>query len=164
MAGEDEIEGRNRDDGQMHYNSTNLSSDWLFNASNDLTNTSMAMVTSSNPMNNDSCSSASMIDYFIVKDNHKRVFQPKNDARQGGSGFSGNNLLGESEYSEDLAVQDETSHNGLGSKKRRRSDQTKIRLLQKAFLQIQDETQSKQLPFPHERSVVPCELLSELLQ
>ncbi|KAI3783122.1 hypothetical protein L2E82_13185 [Cichorium intybus] len=64
----------------------------------------------------------------------------------------------------DLAVQDETSDDRLGSKKRRRSDQTKIRLLQKAFLQIQDETKSKQLLFPHERGVVPCELLSELLQ
>ncbi|KAK1416196.1 hypothetical protein QVD17_31985 [Tagetes erecta] len=58
MAGEDEIEGGNRDDEQMHYNSSNLSSDWPFNAPNDLTNTS------TNPMNNTSCSSASMIDSF----------------------------------------------------------------------------------------------------
>lgn len=276
MAGEDEIEGRNREDEQMHYNSTNLSSDWPFNASNDLTNTSIAMVTSSNPMNIASCSSASMIDSFCqtpptIWDHHptnsqtlgafsdlnmqnnpttsssslgfrkgnlltpswpppnsaiKRggMFlppptatptmlphtlsqfpadsgfieraarlssfsagnfedminpfgnvpessmspynnrpvqgqpqegfvngfkstsgegskdlplpvdcgtndgsQPKNDARQGGSGFSGNNLPGESEYSEGGAGgrggQDETSDEGLGSKKRRRSDQ-----------------------------------------
>ncbi|KAK9063781.1 hypothetical protein SSX86_017653 [Deinandra increscens subsp. villosa] len=58
MAGEDEIEGGNRGEEQIHYNSTNLPSDWPFNNSNDLTNTS------SNPMNNTSCSSASMIDSF----------------------------------------------------------------------------------------------------
>lgn len=273
MAGEDEIEGRNRDDEQMHYNSTNLSSGWGFNASNDLTNTSMAMVTSSNPMNNTSCSSASMIDSFChtpptiwdhnpTNSQHLGAFgdvnlqnnattsssslgfrkgnllapsrnldmswpppnsaikrggmflppppaatstmlphtlsqfpadsgfieraarlssfsagnfedminpfgnvpesslspyssrpvqgqpqegfvngfksasgegskdiplpvddgsQLKNDARQGGSGFSGNNLPGEAEFSE--GGQDETSNEGLGSKKRRRSDQ-----------------------------------------
>ncbi|KAI3817133.1 hypothetical protein L1987_10922 [Smallanthus sonchifolius] len=43
--------------------------------------------------------------------------QPK----QGGSGFSGNNLPGETEFSG--GGQDETSNEGLGSKKRRRSDQ-----------------------------------------
>ncbi|CAI9296683.1 unnamed protein product [Lactuca saligna] len=271
MAGEDEIEGRNRDDDeQLHYNSTNLSSDWPFNSSNDLTNTSMAMVTSSNPMNNNTpCSSASMIDSFChtpptiwdhnptnpqnlgafcdmnlqnnpttsssslgfrkgnlhtpsrnldmswpppnsaikrggifippppaatstmlphtlsqfpadsgfieraarlssfsagnfedminpfgngpesslspysrpVQEGFVNGFkstsgegskdiplpvdcdgsQPKNDARQGGSGFSGNNLPGEAEFSE--GGQDDTSNEGLGSKKRRRSDQ-----------------------------------------
>lgn len=64
MAGEDEIEGGNRDDEQVHFNSANLSSDWPFNGPNDLTNTSMGMITSSNPMNNTACSSAPMIDSF----------------------------------------------------------------------------------------------------
>ncbi|XP_071716084.1 transcription factor bHLH49-like [Rutidosis leptorrhynchoides] len=45
MAGDDEIEGGNRDEEQLHYNSANLPSDWPFNTSNDLTNTSMSMVT-----------------------------------------------------------------------------------------------------------------------
>lgn len=44
MAGEDEIEGGNRDDEQLHYNPTNLPSDWPFNNPNELTNTSMSMV------------------------------------------------------------------------------------------------------------------------
>ncbi|KAI3722737.1 hypothetical protein L2E82_33799 [Cichorium intybus] len=151
MAGEDENEGRNRDDEQMHYNSTNLSSDWPFNASNDLTNTSMAMVTSSNPMNNGSKDIPLPVDCGTNDGS-----QPKNDARQGGSGFSGNNLLGESEYSEGKDLRKCKCNTILNVR------ETKI--LRKAFLQIQDETQSKQLLFPHERGVVPCELLSELLQ
>ncbi|KAD2804361.1 hypothetical protein E3N88_37738 [Mikania micrantha] len=60
MAGDDEIEGGNRDEEQIHYNSTNLSSDWGFNNPNDISNTS------SNLMNNTSCSSASMIDSFTA--------------------------------------------------------------------------------------------------
>ncbi|MFS7959816.1 putative transcription factor bHLH family [Helianthus anomalus] len=41
MAGEDEIERGNRDEEQIHYNSTNLASDWPFNNNpNDLANTS----------------------------------------------------------------------------------------------------------------------------
>ncbi|KAJ9554144.1 hypothetical protein OSB04_018189 [Centaurea solstitialis] len=62
MAGEDEIEGVNRDEEQVQFNSANLSSDWPFNGPNDLANTSMSMITSS--MNNPSCSSAPMIDSF----------------------------------------------------------------------------------------------------
>ncbi|PWA88734.1 Myc-type, basic helix-loop-helix (bHLH) domain-containing protein [Artemisia annua] len=47
MAGDDEIEGGNRDEEQIHYSSANLSADWPFNGTNELTNTSM-----SNPMSN----------------------------------------------------------------------------------------------------------------
>ncbi|KAL4574611.1 hypothetical protein LXL04_021445 [Taraxacum kok-saghyz] len=244
MAGENEIEGRNRNGEQMHYSSTNLSSDWPFNGSNDLTNTSPT-IWDHNPTNsqhlgafcdvnlqNNATTSSSALGFrkgnhiapsswsppnsavkrggvflppppaatstmlphtlsqfpadsgFIERAARLSSFsagnfedmmnpfgnvpesslspysnrpvqgqpqdgfvnvikstsgegskdtpppvdyetndgsQPKHDARQGGSGFSGNNLPGEAEYSE--GGQDETSNEGFGSKKRRRSDQ-----------------------------------------
>ncbi|KAK9062568.1 hypothetical protein SSX86_019755 [Deinandra increscens subsp. villosa] len=58
MAGEGEIEGGNRDDEEIHYNPTNLSSDWSFNNPSDVANPSR------NPMIKTSCSSASMVDSF----------------------------------------------------------------------------------------------------
>lgn len=75
----DKFEREIQNEEPMNFNnSSNLSSDWPFTGPN-LTNTSMGMVSSSNPLESSSCSSASMVDSFC----HTIWDQPTNSQSLG---------------------------------------------------------------------------------